>query len=114
MTPAAPMAAPMTLAEATELRATEPIACACPGGPRCCVRFYDHADQLHRAAHTLAHTLRHARGDGPGVLFAIDPAAPDGPIAIVHRRLDGTLGPVELVDPAPAPAAATPARATDD
>lgn len=98
MTPTAPMATEMTLAEATELRATEPIACACAGGPRCCVRFYDQADQLHRAAHILLRMLADARGDGPGVLFAIDPAAPTGPVAIVHRRLDGTPGPIELVD----------------
>lgn len=47
----------MTLGEATGWLRSEPIACACIGGEWCCVRQYERAQALQRAAHIVVKLL---------------------------------------------------------
>jgi len=44
----------MTLGEAVELLRSEPVVCACVGGPHCCRFSWDQARALQRAAHIAA------------------------------------------------------------
>lgn len=43
----------LTLGAAVEMLRAEPIGCACPGSPMCCIYAYPQAERLHRGAHIL-------------------------------------------------------------
>lgn len=43
----------LTLGEAVDALRREPIACACPGSPWCCLFYYPQAKRLQRGAHIL-------------------------------------------------------------